>query len=74
MRFDVSDENTGEKFKGVAKEAAGKMTGNEDMQREGEAQQEKAEAQREVAEHEAKAEKARGESEAQEAQQRAHQS
>lgn len=63
-----------EDVKGKAKQAVGAITNNEDLKREGEAQQEKAEAQREVAEHEAKAEKARGESEAQEAQQRAHQS
>lgn len=62
-----------EDVKGKAKEAAGTLIGDEDLEREGEAQQSKAEAQREVAEHEAKAEKARAEAEAQEAQQRANQ-
>ena len=60
-----------EDVKGKAKEAAGTVIGNEDLEREGEAQQSKAEAQREVAKHEAEAEKARAEAEAQEAQQRA---
>lgn len=35
-------DNVGEKIKGVAKEAAGKITGDEDATREGEAQQKKA--------------------------------
>ncbi|MBL8775065.1 MAG: CsbD family protein [Acidimicrobiales bacterium] len=60
-----------EDVKGKAKEAAGTVIGNEDLEREGEAQQSKAEAQRDVAKHEAEAEKARAEAEAQEAQQRA---
>lgn len=38
----MSDQNLGDKAKGVTKEAAGKMTGNEDLQREGEAQQKQA--------------------------------
>jgi uncharacterized protein YjbJ (UPF0337 family) len=38
----MSDQNLGDKAKGVAKEAAGKMTGNENLEREGEAQQKKA--------------------------------
>lgn len=62
-----------EDVKGKAKEAAGTVIGNEDLEREGEAQQSKAEAQRDVAKHEAEAEKARAEAEAQEAQQRAAQ-
>jgi uncharacterized protein YjbJ (UPF0337 family) len=62
-----------EDVKGKAKEAVGVVTGNDDLQREGEAQQDKAESEREVAEHEAKAEKARAESEAHEAEQRANQ-
>ncbi len=62
-----------EDVKGKAKEAAGAVVGNDDLQREGEAQQSKAEAQREVAEHEGKAEAARADAEAQEAQQRANQ-
>ena len=60
-----------EDVKGKAKEAAGTITGNEDLEREGEAQQSKAEAQRDVAKHEADAEKSRAEAQAQEAQQRA---
>lgn len=62
-----------EDVKGKAKEAAGAVVGDDDLQREGEAQQSKAEAQREVAEHEGKAEAARADAEAQEAQQRANQ-
>ena len=62
-----------EDVKGKAKEAAGVITGNEDLEREGEAQQDKAEADREVARKEAEAEKARAESEAKEAEQRANQ-
>lgn len=62
-----------DKAKGHAKEAAGDLTGNEDLEREGEAQQAKADAEREVASKEAEAEKARAEAKAQEAQQRANQ-
>ena len=62
-----------EEIKGRAKEAAGTLTGNADLEREGEAQQEKADAQREVAEHEAKADAARAEARARESEQRSHQ-
>ncbi len=62
-----------EDLKGKAKDAIGNLTGNEDLEREGEAQQAKADSQREVAAKEAEAEKARAEAKAQEAQQRAHQ-
>lgn len=62
-----------EGVKGKVKEAAGALTGNEEMQREGVAQGEKADAQREVAEKEAEAEKARAKAEVHEAEQRAHQ-
>jgi uncharacterized protein YjbJ (UPF0337 family) len=62
-----------EEVKGKAKEAAGAVTGKEDLRREGRAQQEKADAQREVAGHEAEAEKARLAARAREAEQRAHQ-
>jgi uncharacterized protein YjbJ (UPF0337 family) len=62
-----------EDVKGKAKDAIGNLTGNEDLEREGEAQQAKADSQREVAAKEAEAEKARAEAEAQEAQQRANQ-
>jgi uncharacterized protein YjbJ (UPF0337 family) len=62
-----------EDVKGKAKQAAGVVTGNDDLEREGEAQQGKADAQRDVAAKEAEAEKARAEAEAREAEQRAHQ-
>ena len=62
-----------EEVKGRAKEAVGSLTGNSDLQDEGEAQQRKADADREVAEKEAEAEKARADAEAHEAEQRAHQ-
>ncbi len=48
-------------MKGKAKEAAGALVGNDDLTREGRAQQDKAESQREAAKKEAEAEKARGE-------------
>ena len=62
-----------EDVKGKAKEAVGAVTGNDDLEREGEAQQDKADAQRDVAAKEAQAEKARAEAEAHEAEQRAAQ-
>ena len=62
-----------EDLKGKAKDAIGNLTGNSDLEREGEAQQAKADSQREVAAKEAEAEKARAEAQAQEAQQRANQ-
>lgn len=61
-----------EELKGRAKEAAGAITGNDRLQREGEAQQDKAGAAREVATKEAEAEKARAKEKAFEAQQRAN--
>jgi uncharacterized protein YjbJ (UPF0337 family) len=60
-----------EDVKGKAKEVAGEVTGNERLQEEGSAQQDKAANQREVAKHEAEAEAARGKAEADEARQRA---
>lgn len=48
-----------EDVKGKAKEAVGAVSGNDDLTREGRAQQDKAEDQREVARKEAEAEKAR---------------
>lgn len=62
-----------EGVKGKVKEAAGAITGNDDLQREGVAQGEKAEAQRDVAAKEAEADKARAEAAVHEAEQRAHQ-
>jgi uncharacterized protein YjbJ (UPF0337 family) len=62
-----------EDVKGRAKEAAGAVTGDKSLKREGEAQQDKAAAQRDVAAREAEAEKARAEASAAEAEQRSHQ-
>ena len=62
-----------EDVKGKAKEAAGAVTNNDSMHKEGQAQQAKAEANRDVAAKEAEAEKARGEAAVHEAEQRAHQ-
>jgi len=62
-----------EDVKGKAKEVAGTVTGNEDLEGEGRAQQDKAQSEREVAEHEAKAEKARAEASKDEARERSHQ-
>jgi uncharacterized protein YjbJ (UPF0337 family) len=56
-----------EDVKGKAKEAAGAVTGRDDLRRKGVAQQDKAAAQREVAEKEAEAERARAEASAHEA-------
>jgi len=53
-----------EKVKGLAKEGAGKITGNERLETEGEAQQDKAEAQTQAQKHEAKAETHRKKAEA----------
>jgi uncharacterized protein YjbJ (UPF0337 family) len=63
-----------EDVKGKVKEAAGALSGRDELRREGEAQQEKAAAQRDVAAKEAQAEKARLEAKAHEAEQRSHQS
>jgi uncharacterized protein YjbJ (UPF0337 family) len=63
-----------EDVKGKAKEAAGAVTGQDELRHEGRAQQDKAAAEREVASKEAEAEKARAKAEAHEAEQRAHQS
>jgi uncharacterized protein YjbJ (UPF0337 family) len=62
-----------EDVKGRAKEAAGAITGDESLKREGQAQQDKAAALRDVAAKEAEAEKARAEARAAEAEQRSHQ-
>ena len=60
-----------EDVKGKAKEAVGTVTGNDDLAREGEAQQDKADAQRDVAKKEGEAEAARGAAEAAEQRQKA---
>jgi uncharacterized protein YjbJ (UPF0337 family) len=62
-----------EDVKGKVKEAAGALTGQEELKREGAAQQDKADAEREVGVKEAEAEKARAEAAAREAEQRSHQ-
>ncbi|MGA3146974.1 MAG: CsbD family protein [Acidimicrobiales bacterium] len=62
-----------EDIKGKAKEAAGAITEDEQLKREGRAQQDKAAAEREVAVREAQAEKARAKASGHEAEQRAHQ-
>ena len=62
-----------EDVKGRAKQAAGAVSGNEPLEQEGQAQQDKAAAQRDVAAKEAEAEKARAEASAAETQQRSHQ-
>jgi uncharacterized protein YjbJ (UPF0337 family) len=62
-----------EGVKGKVKEAAGALTGKDELRREGQAQQEKAEAQRDVATKEAEADKARVVAAAREAEQRSHQ-
>jgi uncharacterized protein YjbJ (UPF0337 family) len=62
-----------EGVKGKAKEAVGTVTGREDLEREGVAQQDKAEAQRDAARKEAEAEAARGGAKAAEKRQEQHQ-
>jgi uncharacterized protein YjbJ (UPF0337 family)/predicted RNA-binding protein with PIN domain len=62
-----------EGVKGKVKEAAGVLSGDDDLEREGEAQQDKAGAQRDVAAKEAEAERARAEAAGGEAEQRANQ-
>ena len=78
----MSDESSGpraaaegvvEDVKGKAKEFAGRLTGNEDREMEGRAQQDKAAAQRDVAEKEAQAEKARAAAKAHDLEERSHQ-
>jgi uncharacterized protein YjbJ (UPF0337 family) len=62
-----------EDIKGRAKEAAGAVTGDESMKREGQAQQQKADAEKRAAEKEAEASAARAEAVAGEAAQRSEQ-
>jgi uncharacterized protein YjbJ (UPF0337 family) len=59
--MDMPDETIGEKIKGVAKEATGKLTDNEKRQKEGEAQQAKAQKQSEAEEVELEAQRKRQE-------------
>jgi uncharacterized protein YjbJ (UPF0337 family) len=62
-----------EDVKCKAKEAAGAVTGRDDLTREGQAQQDKAESQREAAKKEAEAEAARGGANAAEQRQKSNQ-
>ncbi|MCG5433151.1 CsbD family protein [Mycobacterium sp. MYCO198283] len=62
-----------EGVKGAAKEAIGKVTGREDLQREGQAQQDKADAQRSAAAREVEAESARAAAKAAEEREKAEQ-
>jgi uncharacterized protein YjbJ (UPF0337 family) len=62
-----------EGVKGKVKEAVGAVAGDDDLRREGRAQQDKADAQRDVAAKEAEADASRAEAAAREAEQRAHQ-
>jgi uncharacterized protein YjbJ (UPF0337 family) len=63
-----------EDIKGKAKEAAGVVTGDEDLKKEGRAQQDKAESKRDAARKEAEAEKARVAADLDEARQSAFES
>jgi uncharacterized protein YjbJ (UPF0337 family) len=62
-----------EGVKGKAKEAAGTVTGRDDLTQEGQAQQDKADAQRDAAKKEAEAESARGGAKAAEEKQKQNQ-
>ncbi|NTY58746.1 microaggregate-binding protein 1 [Mycolicibacterium sphagni] len=62
-----------EGVKGKAKEVIGAVTGRDDLQREGQAQQDKADSQREAAKKEAEAEAARASAKASEAREKAEQ-
>lgn len=59
--------------KGLAKEAVGTVTGNDELVEEAKAQQDKAEAQRDAAKREAEAEAARGSAKAAEERQKSNQ-
>ena len=62
-----------EGVKGKAKEVVSAVTGRDDVQREGKAQQDKADSQRDAAKKEAEAESARGAAKASEAREKAEQ-
>jgi uncharacterized protein YjbJ (UPF0337 family) len=62
-----------EGVKGKAKEVLGALTGRDDVQREGKAQQDKADSQRDAAKKEAEAESARSAAKVNEARQKAEQ-
>jgi uncharacterized protein YjbJ (UPF0337 family) len=67
-----SKEGVVEGVKGKIKAAAGSLTSDRDLQREGEAQQDKAEAEREAAKRETEAARAKAEAEVAEARQEGH--
>jgi uncharacterized protein YjbJ (UPF0337 family) len=69
----MADENTGEKLKGVAKETFGKVTGDDDTVREGEAQQKKAQKADEAERLEAEANQKRNEQAGHKGEQTKHQ-
>jgi uncharacterized protein YjbJ (UPF0337 family) len=80
--IDMGEHNSGpeegikgvvEGVKGTVKEAVGAVTGKDDLQREGQAQQDKADAQRDAAKKEAEAESARGAAKSNEERQKAEQ-
>lgn len=62
-----------EGVKGKAKEALGAVTGNDELAREGRAQQDKGDAQRDAAKHQAEADAARAGAKAAEAREQSHQ-
>jgi uncharacterized protein YjbJ (UPF0337 family) len=68
-----TDEGFGEELKGTAKKVAGMATGNERLEREGEAQRQKADAARAAKAKEAEAAEAEQEARALEAEQREQQ-
>jgi uncharacterized protein YjbJ (UPF0337 family) len=69
----MADENTGEKLKGIAKETFGKVTGDDDAVREGEAQQKKAQKSDEAERLEAEAQQKRNEQAGHKGEQTKHQ-
>lgn len=69
----ATDENLGEKLKGVAKEALGKVTGDDDRVREGEAQQKKAQRDDEADRLAEEAQRKRQQAAGHEGEQRRHQ-
>ena len=61
MAGQQDDPGMGEKIKGTVKEAAGKITGDDNTEREGEAQQKRAQKSDEAARHEEEADRKRAE-------------
>lgn len=69
---DGDTQGVGEELKGSAKKVAGQVTGDERLEREGEAQREKSDKQREAEQAEAQAQEKRDEALRKEGQQRAN--